>query len=814
MICMKRVVVGLGILLMLFLSGCDLPVYRCRLEKSREHSEDNLSRFYLVDLNGDSKEESVVTRIISPQHTEITVRDANFEVYSQLNFQEQVNRISFWDVNNDGEEELFISGIDQNEMIFIYQIDYTWKKDLKRTNKPLFETKRCGKFFEGRQSGGAFSMVGMGDTDDDGFDEYFLFGSAGFECYPRGLWVIDGKTGKEKWNYQLAGNYSSFYYEDLDGDGEKEFLISTSAAKNQNEIINGTDDRHSYILIINRAGKLVYQEELSRGFSLIRTFIKDIDQDGIMEILAVKKTWGGQHELNGVYKYNWQKGHLKLQKERQFEQPFARRSRVFWEDTDGDGLEEIFLIDNNQSLKKLNSNLEIEETFDKVGLHKLINIIDIDRDGKKELLALNNEGNLIIMDSRLNIRAQCDEQNLKDNHVLVYDPGYGEDKEIVTQSNGNFTFYSYRQNGLINVNNLRIILILLLLSILVWIITKYYRHRFCLYFTRKGLELVHEGFIIIDHRNRIRYSNQYWHILTNTLKKDDDLSELDVNLINVLRNHIDTFRNSPKINNKFSIIDNETNLDLEVEISKLRKRRKWLLARLSDKTDLVKMQEKAEWAETARGLSHGIRKHMNNILLATEQIKETDDGQVKAMSQIIIGEIKQLKYFVKSFQRFTEINKLQLQVIDTNELMREYLDNLMPDLPARIRIISEIEYDLPDVAIDKIRFFEVLNNLVNNAVEAIEEKGKIIIQAYRWEDSRNKQKVCFEVSDTGHGIETDLLNSIMMPYFTTKEGGTGIGLPLVKKMIETFKGKIEIDSKIDVGTTVRMIIPAVVREKQ
>ncbi|MDP8322200.1 MAG: ATP-binding protein [Candidatus Stygibacter australis] len=793
------------ILFILLIVSCRLHDYPQTLVEESQHSKKEVSRFEVIDLNDDGEDEILTVKEKDNEFSEIILQDGNFETFSQLNYLANINRLSFFDVNGDREKEIFVSGVTPNGEIFLNQVHYEWKKTLHRSEKPLLLKNRQDKLPIGKRCYSNFGVEGMLDIDDDGTQEIIIRGAAGFACYPRGLWLIDAKTGEEKWHYEIAGNILCVNNADLDQDGETEFILSTEANKNQGNIINQTDDHHSYLIILNKYGETLFREELSRGYSKIYSFLEDIDVDGNDEIIAVKTTWGKQQERNGIYIYKWVNNRLSLLREKQFEIPFSRNGGVYCEDLDNDGKSEVFVITAENELLVFNNDLEVVGRFDKIAIRNLIGIVDLDCDGNKEIVCVSIEGNLMVLDKNLQCIMKYDERDISEASVKIFDPGFGNSKQILVYQESNFIFYDYKPVGFSQVFYLKLFIVFLAFIFVIFILRHYFRTKHSIKISTIILDNLQAGVMVVNKSGRIFFSNeQIIGILGTKLRRNRKL--IDVCL--PVSNEYEKYCASEKTEQKIKLDYLQNNRNLEIHFKSLKDKSGCVMIAISDQTDILQLQEKADWAETARGLSHGIRKHLNNIQLATEQIATNKDSKIQRLSPVIKEEINNLKYFVQSFQRFTELKKLSLQLLDANELIKQYLEAKLTEFPDRIRFTSEIEHDLPWLKIDKIRFAEVLDNLLNNALEAIEEEGKIILKAYRWEENSNVVKFCLEISDTGCGISPDIIKNIFVPYFTTKASGTGIGLPLVKKMMNEFEGRVEAESKSEVGTTIRLVFPA------
>ena len=128
----------------------------------------------------------------------------------------------------------------------------------------------------------------------------------------------------------------------------------------------------------------------------------------------------------------------------------------------------------------------------------------------------------------------------------------------------------------------------------------------------------------------------------------------------------------------------------------------------------------------------------------------------------------------------------------------------------KIDIVKEVDPDIPFISADKKALQEVFFNLVRNSAQAIAEKGRIVIRA-----KGRGGKVVIDIEDTGHGIPEDKLETIFNPFYTTKEPGkgTGLGLFIVRQVVEKNKGKISVKSKVDEGTTFTLEFPISVKEK-
>ncbi len=163
-------------------------------------------------------------------------------------------------------------------------------------------------------------------------------------------------------------------------------------------------------------------------------------------------------------------------------------------------------------------------------------------------------------------------------------------------------------------------------------------------------------------------------------------------------------------------------------------------------------------------------------------------------------------------------------VTDIVSVMEEARGFLRASIPSTIQIVLEIASECPQVRIDSTQLLQVLINLGANAGHAMRERsGHIALRAEPQELDLERSGalglgfsgsyVCLLVEDTGHGMKRDTAQHIFDPFFTTKPAGegTGIGMSVIKNIVKTNCGAIEVESEIGVGTTIRIYLPAVTK---
>jgi signal transduction histidine kinase len=213
-------------------------------------------------------------------------------------------------------------------------------------------------------------------------------------------------------------------------------------------------------------------------------------------------------------------------------------------------------------------------------------------------------------------------------------------------------------------------------------------------------------------------------------------------------------------------------------------------------------------------LAHEIKQPLTaiNAWLWTLQRRVKKEMPEHMGTTAIRKEINRLDQIVKDFLRFTQPAAPKPVLVKAEPLLREVLDLLGPQLEEKcIRLSLDSREDV-SFYVDPHQLKQVLINLVTNASESIEKEGAITLRV-RTENARFNGRladaVLIEVEDTGSGIPQEVQERLFDPFFSTKEEGTGLGLPIARKIIEAHNGTLEFKTALGEGTTFRIALPMV-----
>jgi signal transduction histidine kinase len=219
----------------------------------------------------------------------------------------------------------------------------------------------------------------------------------------------------------------------------------------------------------------------------------------------------------------------------------------------------------------------------------------------------------------------------------------------------------------------------------------------------------------------------------------------------------------------------------------------------------------AEIATLAGGLAHEIKNPLStialNLELLAEDLQEGDSQRERRMLQKIQRmqrECRQLDELLHAFLQFARVGELELVESDLNALVRDFIDSYQPmACGASIEISPHLASDLPPVRVDRGLMRQVFINLALNAQQAMPEGGLLELQTYTREG-----RVFLDFIDNGAGMDEGTAARIFQVFFSTKPGGTGLGLPTVRKIVEAHRGTIACDSEPGRGTRFTLSLPA------
>ncbi len=237
------------------------------------------------------------------------------------------------------------------------------------------------------------------------------------------------------------------------------------------------------------------------------------------------------------------------------------------------------------------------------------------------------------------------------------------------------------------------------------------------------------------------------------------------------------------------------------------------VAVFDDITDLARAQRDAAWGEVAKRLAHEIRNPLTPIQLSAERLamklspklEGADAAMLERATDTIVKQVAALKRMVDAFRDYARAPKIKLQPLELNALVGEVLALYEGDVP----VVAELAPQPLPIMGDAALLRQVLHNLLLNAKDAVLDVGIPMIHISSRSDGHLARVI---VEDNGAGFAPDILARAFEPYVTSKSKGTGLGLAVVKKIVEEHQGQITLANRETGGARVLVSFPLLEHE--
>lgn len=275
-------------------------------------------------------------------------------------------------------------------------------------------------------------------------------------------------------------------------------------------------------------------------------------------------------------------------------------------------------------------------------------------------------------------------------------------------------------------------------------------------------------------------------------------------------------RGLASIQKEVTISVNGQNIPMQVTLSSLYDEKGADVGRIlvfDDLTPIVNAQRAAAWTEVARRIAHEIKNPLTPIKLSAERLQRKFGSQVAdsaflECTTMIIKQTDELRRLVNEFSQFARLPEARKVMGSLNQIIEEALV-LYRSAHSQHPIEFKGDAHLPDFKLDPDQIKRVIGNLVDNAIHAVRigETARVQLET---KFNSSLKLVTLTVSDNGSGIAMEDRQRVFEPYYSTKDGGTGLGLPIVKRIIEDHDGFIRALDNEPNGTKMVIELPVIV----
>ena len=239
------------------------------------------------------------------------------------------------------------------------------------------------------------------------------------------------------------------------------------------------------------------------------------------------------------------------------------------------------------------------------------------------------------------------------------------------------------------------------------------------------------------------------------------------------------------------------------------------LSRVRDLEEQVRRSDRlAALGILAAGVAHEVRNPLVGIRAAAQLLAKEREfpASLREFTEMIVRQVDRLNRIVDDLLAFAGERKLERRPCNVNQILEEALLLVEPILQnGRLPVVRRYDPEVPVVVGDPDRLLQVFLNLLRNGAEAMDgTEGELIVRT-RFErvapQVGGRAAAVVEVADRGSGIAPEIQRQLFNPFFTTKAGGTGLGLPIAVRIVEEHGGTIEVQDRQGGGTTFRVLLP-------
>ncbi len=667
------------------------------------------------------------------------------------------------------------------------------------------------------------------DLEQDHKKELITVLITGHALYPRGVFVHSYPEGELIGRTIIGAQPRTVFFDDFDNDDKQEMVIHTSAPYNGAQG-SGLTDRVPYVLLFEFNPAPVLVDSLVLGdstFTQTQFFYTNFSGDDEKEFVTARQmdARGELAEINIINPANFKvQTHLfdfPIKSACTFSAPDEQYTKLLVVDT----TDALLLIDNQFNITKPVTWPE--------RIYEIKEGPDIDMDGYPEIIIFGKL-HQVLVNHNFEIIGLWPEGELYDRCI---DKFPSEPKPvIITRFSTACKVYRplYSMKYLMYRYGFPILsfsFILMILLILVFGVKEHHQHKTIDRYIEHIVESDSRAIAIVDRDMRVINYNQqlvdWFGLKRETKPKHLFLTEWLqpypqlVTLLQEWRDGYSQIRRDKLITIDTSLGMRALRLIFEPVPKSLFAKRVFQIT-LEDQSIQAELQKAKSWTRLAQRVAHDIKNPLGTILLILQKIRNISEKKgadyaetVSPHIDKIEDRIESLRVMTRNFMKYINLETPHFSIINLNEFLTDTLETINKSIPPDISLQQQIPESITAVEIDSEQMTSVLENLINNAIDAMPKGGSITISsrlAHRLQfpgyDDQPRDYALVEIRDTGIGIPPDVIERLFEPNFSYSKESSGLGLAMTQKIVQDHHGFIDVESEVDAGTLFTIYLPA------
>lgn len=677
--------------------------------------------------------------------------------------------------------------------------------------------------------------AGTLDVNADGHRDIICGVRTGYAYQPRAVFAYDVHNRRLLWRYATGFVPSDIILADADRDGRRDIIMGSSAPANGiSRFVNGTDDATAYVTILDSTGRLKYSHRFAEGYNQLRVLHLETEPDSaalFFFLAASNRFHAHQKDMLGILaNHDFTPKVL---------DEFAGTlvPQLNFIDADGDQHDDLLLYksDGYFEIRNLQMKILCSRIFPGF-LPSFVRISDADHDSSMEIIVVGsckNHNYILILDARLHLRGllRMEYSRFITDPYLLHN-GKDASTDLCIQNGNNFYTLKLRRQLAaylpLPLNGLLLLILLFSLVVLGMVI-----HRTSMVGRTAGLQALQtvfnnlrESIIVLDQNGRVIQCNQEIIALglaapepaiskpfqqlfsSDRFKEVRDLIELSYQKRQAL------------LSKEMILMVSDKPVNLLVYVSIFPLGGMPALGRivlLRPITEMVEHERALAWAGMAQRLAHELKSPLSTVRLSAQQIQaniaETPATAAKSEKYLrnILQQVDRLSDTAQNFLKFASLSKVDLKPLELNTLLVQCIQQLEVKLIPTIKLSTHYQPGELFIQGDQSLMSIAIINLLDNSLNAMIDGGFLDISTRTlriFTAGKEKPFVEFRIRDTGKGMSKESLKLLFEPFFSQTSGGTGLGMVIVRKIIQDHNGRIIVRSAEGKGTLVIVRLPA------